>query len=381
MRLPVIEPQKTIDEEKALALVDYAYNHGVNYFDTAYFYHSCKSEPFIGKALSAYPRDTWYLATKMPGNIMDVKDGAITLDLSGFKLGTATFSSLEGIFEQQLDRCGVDYFDFYLAHNLTESTYELYTDEKIGIVDYLLAQKKAGRIRHLGFSAHGRPETIDRFLSRYDCFEYAQIQLNYLDWTLQDAGKKYDIITKHGLPVIVMEPTRGGKLAKLGDAGAAILKAERPDDTAASWAFRFIQALPDVPVVLSGMTAMEHLVENIEIFSKDDPMPASEKAALQKVVETMADFVPCTACRYCCAACPQGLDIPMLISTYNEASYDKKTISRLSWGVIDLLDGLIDSEKPQSCIACGACTPLCPQNIDIPDTMKKFSALLDNQDK
>jgi len=371
MRMPTNEPDGTIDEEKALALIDHAYMNGINYFDTAFFYHSCHSEEFIGKALAKYPRDTWYLADKMPGNFMAYENGVYKLELGPFNLKDSTFNSLKEIFELQLKRCGVDYFDFYMLHNLAESTYDLYTSDEAGIVNYLIEEKNAGRIRHLGFSSHGRPETIEKFLKKYNCFEYVQIQLNYLDWTLQSAGEIYDILAKHNLPVIAMEPVRGGKLANPGEKQATILNAARPNYTPAAWAFRFLQALPNVAIVLSGMTTMEQLQENIEIFCKDDPISEAEKAVLQQVVESMADFVPCTSCRYCCAVCPRSLDIPMLISTFNEACVE------VAWLVNTTMAELSNDEKPDACIGCGMCNPLCPQNIDIPKTLQRFVELLE----
>ena len=370
MRFPVTEPGRQIDEKKAMEMVMYAYEHGVNYYDTAYFYHAGKSQAFIGKALSQLPRDSWYLANKFPGNAMAVENGALKLKLGGFNMNDITFSGPREVFEQQLDLCGVDYFDFYLLHNLAESTYDFYTDEELGIVDYLLEEKKKGRIRHLGFSSHGSPDNIKKSLTWRDCFEYAQIQLNYLDWSLQDAGKKYDVITNCGLPVIVMEPTRGGKLTNLKPEAAALLKAARPDDTQASWAFRYLQSLPNVAVVLSGMTTMEQLKENIEIFSKDDGMDDSEKAVIQQVTATMADLYPCTDCRYCCDACPQNLDVPLLLNAYSEATFE------FSWYVNSVLRNLSDGEKPQACTGCRTCAPMCPQGIDIPDALAKFTALI-----
>ena len=372
MRLPQTEPRGPIDEKKAMEMVEYAYAHGVNYYDTAFFYHATESEQFIGKALSEFPRESWYLADKMPGNFMKVVDGGVKLELRAFGMGDETFNNPGEVFQQQLERCGVDYFDFYLLHNLDEGTYELYTDEDLGIVDYLLGQKKLGRIGRLGFSSHARPETIETFLDRYDCFEFAQIQLNYLDWSLQEAGKKYEVLTKRGIPVIVMEPMRGKKLASPGEKATARLKAVRPNDSPASWAFRFLQSLPNIPVILSGMSTLEQLKENIGIFSKEDPMPEPERELLFQVADTLADFVPCTACRYCCDSCPQKLDIPMLISAYNEAVFD------VTWYVYGVLGDLADSEKPQACTGCGTCSPLCPQNIDIPGTMGKFGAIADS---
>jgi len=373
MRLPTDEKTKKIDREKVAELFEYAYNNGVNYFDTAFFYHGGESEVVLGEMLSKYPRDTWYLADKFPGNFMSIEDGKMLFDAEWAGMPKMTFSHPSEVFEHQLKLCGVEYFDFYMAHNIAESTYDIYTDESVGIINYLCEEKKAGRIKHLGLSTHGRYETIEKILNRFDCFEFALVQLNYLDWTLQEAGKKYDVLTKYNIPIFVMEPVRGGKLAAPGDDAVKLLAEAKPDATPASWAFRFLQSLPNVYVTVSGMTTMEQLKENVEIFSNDNPINDSEKALLQKVVDGMASFVPCTACRYCVGPCPKKLDIPMLIATYNEAS------SGITWYVEDLLGALSDEEKPQACIACGACNPLCPQEIDIVETLKSFSALLEKE--
>ena len=370
MRMPIDEQSKHICEERAKELIEYAYKNGVNFFDTAFFYHEGNSEGFLGKTMAQFPRDTWYLSDKFPGNFMDIIDGKMVLDIESMGMENRTFNNAAEVFEYQLKNCGVEYFDFYLLHNVSESTYELYTDEKLGIMDYLLEQKKDGRIKHIGFSTHGRYETIDKFLTQYDCIEFVLMQLNYLDWSLQEANKKYDVLIKHGVPVFVMEPTRGGLLAAPGDEAEALLKAARPDDTPVSWAFRFLQSLTNVYVVVSGMSTLEQLKENINTFSNNELMLESEKSLLQNVVDGMASFIPCTTCRYCCGACPQKLDIPMLIATYNEAARE------VTWYVEDVLDTLSDDKKPQACTGCGSCNPLCPQNIDIADTMKKFCALL-----
>jgi predicted aldo/keto reductase-like oxidoreductase len=371
MRLPTVggERRGPIDEEKARAIIEYAYEHGVNYFDTAYRYHDGESERFVGQVLNQYPRASWHLATKMPGHQMRYRDGR--LEMVGYLTGL-TIASPADIFEDQLEKCGVDYFDFYLLHNLCETAYDVYTDEDLGIVEYLLAQKRAGRIRHLGFSAHARAETIDKFLNWMDCFEFVQIQLNYLDWTLQDAKRKYEVITDHGIPVIVMEGVRGGRLASLDEEAEAKLKQARPNDSIASWAFRFLQSLPNVQVVLSGMSTVEQIVENVRLFSEPDPVTEEEKALLQRVVDTMVDLVPCTGCRYCCDACPQGLDIPKLISMYNEASFGHAFTLNFTLGAMQ------EDELPSACLACGECKALCPQGIDIPDIMKKFAEIIAN---
>jgi len=370
MRLQEDEKTKKVDEVKATELIEYAYNNGVNFFDSAFFYHGGDSERILGKVLAKFPRDSWYFATKFPGNFMDYVDGKLLFDAEWAGIKKMKFNNPAEVFEYQIKNCAVEYFDFYMLHNLTESTYDIYTNEKLGIIDYLVEQKKAGRIKHLGFSTHGRYETIDKFLNDYDCFEYALMQLNYLDWTLQEANKKYDVLNKHGLPVFVMEPARGGLLAAPGDEAVALLKASRPNDSPASWAFRFLQSLPNVYVTVSGMSNIEQLKDNIQTFSKPDTMTGTEKVLLQQIVDGMASFVPCTSCRYCCGVCPQKLDIPMLIATYNEAS------NSFMWYVEDVMDSLEDNEKPQACTACGACSPLCPQNIDIADTMSKLNELL-----
>ncbi len=367
MRLPTIDKHGPIDELKARAIIEYAYENGVNYFDTAYRYHEGESEKFVGKVLNHYPRESWYLASKMPGHMMQYKNGK--LDFIGYLSGMKKCSTAD-IFEEQLEKCGVEYFDFYLLHNLCETSYDFYTDEDLGIVEYLLAQKQAGRIRHLGFSAHGRAETIEKFLKWKDCFEFAQIQLNYMDWFLQDAGRKYEILTNHGIPVIVMEPCRGGKLANLNEKANNLLKKERPNDSIASWAFRYLQSLPNIQTVLSGMTTMEQLKENIDIFAQNDPTTAYENKLLKQVVSTMINLIPCTACRYCCEGCPQGLDIPKLLSMYNESTFDNPSILKFT------LDAMKNSELPGACLNCGACKKLCPQNIDIPDLLKKFDLVL-----
>lgn len=367
MRLPTISEGGPIDEAKARELIEYAYQHGINYFDTAYGYHDGQSERIIGKVLSQYPRDTWYLASKMPGHMMNYRDGK--LGFQGYMTGSKV-SSINEIFEEQLEKCGVDYFDFYLLHNLCETSYDFYMDEDLQVVEYLLEQRRAGRIKHLGFSAHARPETIDNFLNTYDCFEFAQIQINYLDWVIQEAKQKYEIMTKHGLPVIAMESCRGGALATLNQTAEAMLKKARPKDPMIHWAFRFLQSLEEMQVVLSGMTTMEQLKENIELYSVNNPTSIQENDLLLQVVETMADMVPCTACRYCCDDCPQNLNIPKLISMHNETTYKVPATMHFT------LDAMTTAELPESCIACGKCRDMCPQGIDIPTVMKKFSATL-----
>jgi len=368
MRLPATAPGygAPIDYGKAKELLEYAYEHGINYYDTSYFYHDGDSERFLGKTMSQFPRDSWYLASKLPGNLMRINNGK--LEVSG-----KPFHRPKDVFEFQMERCGVDYFDFFMLHNVSESTYSTYTNDSLGLIDCLLQQKEKGRIRHLGFSSHGRHGTIDNFLNYLDAqeckheFDFVMIQMNYMDWTLQEAGKKYDIITKHGLPVFVMEPLRGGKLANPGADATAMLKRARPADSPAAWAFRYLQSMDNIPVILSGMSNMEQLNENLNIFSKHDPLTPNEAKLLNEVVEVIAELVPCTSCRYCVEDCPQNLDIPTLLTMYNEAGYD------IGWFLNAAIRALKDEEKPSACTSCGKCSPLCPQNIDIPQALAAFN--------
>lgn len=370
MRLPTTETRGPIDEAAARKMIERAYEGGINYFDTAYRYHGGQSELFVGEVLKQYPRDTWYLATKLPGHMMRYENGQLGFQgyLSGEKI-----ASIGEIFEDQLKRCQVDYFDFYLLHNVCETSYDFYTDEALGVVDYLLEQKAAGRIRHLGISAHGRADTIDRFLTWCGEIEFVQLQLNYMDWVLQDAKAKYDVVTRHGLPIIAMEPVRGGGLIHLPEAAQAMLRNADPEATNAAWAMRFLQSLPNVKVVLSGMTMPDQLAENLALFGREAPLSAQGLGLLDEVVKSMADLVPCTACRYCVEDCPQGLDIPKLISMYNEASYDNGFTLQFTLGAMG------EAERPGACVACGACSRVCPQGIDIPGVMERFAAILAKQ--
>jgi len=367
MRMPVTAERGPIDEEKARALIEYAYENGVNYFDTAYRYHDGASEPFVGSVLSQYPRDSWYLASKFPGHMMQYENGKI---VGAGYLTNETITSVESIFEDQLKRCAVDYFDFYMIHNICETSFNFYTNEEVAVVKYFKEQQKAGRIKHLGVSAHGRAETIDKFLKHYpNTFEFGMIQLNYLDWTLQDADKKYEALTKHGLAVMSMESIRGGALVKLKDEAEALLKAARPNDSIASWAFRFLQSLPELVVATSGMTTMEQLKENIAIFSQNDPTTKIEQEILRRVVDKLGDVTPCTTCGYCLEACPIGLDIPKLISIADELKFGHDAFVTKYF----TLRAMKEEELPAACTACGACNPLCPQGIDIPAALKQFA--------
>lgn len=353
MRLPVKEGG-AIDQKAVEEMVGYAISHGVNYFDTAYPYHGGTSEISIGRALAGYPRGSWYLADKFPGHQI-----AASYDPAA-------------VFEDQLEKCGVEYFDFYLMHNIYENSIATYQDPRWGILDYFREQVKNGRIRHLGFSSHARPDTLEKILDYVgEDMEFCQIQLNYLDWTLQDARAKYELLTGRGIPVWVMEPVRGGRLADLPDEAAAKLKALRPDDSAAAWAFRWLQNLPDVKMVLSGMSNMEQMADNVKTFSAGAPQTEGEAAVLMELADSLKNALPCTKCRYCCDGCPRGLDIPMLIHAYNDVKYSGGGMT-----VSMQFDALPEDKRPAACVKCGACAAVCPQGIDIPTALAELSDTL-----
>ena len=354
MRLPTLA-DGTVDEAQVERMVAHAMANGVNYFDTAWPYHNGQSELVMGRVLGKYPRDSYYLADKYPGHQILSK---------GYDPAA--------IFEKQLEKCGVEYFDFYLLHNVYEKSMEVYLDPKWGILDYFKEQKRLGRIKHLGFSSHGHVDNLKVFLDiAGDDMEFCQIQLNYLDWTLQSAKEKYELLTQRGIPVWVMEPVRGGKLAKLHDSAEARLRAARPEETTPSWCFRFLQELPNVKMVLSGMSNEAQMQENVATYENRKPLSADETALLLTIAEELKDSVPCTGCRYCCDGCPMGLEIPMLLSVYNEIRYAPVTNSIMA------IEALPDDKKPSACIGCGQCTQMCPQNIDIPLELKNFTAAME----
>ncbi len=355
MRLPVLEGDDSrIDENATARMVAYVMEKGINYYDTAWGYHAGNSELVMGKVLKNYPREQFYLATKFPG-----------YDLSNM-------GKVEEIFEEQLRKCQVEYFDFYLFHNVCEMNIDAYLDPQYRIYDYLLEQKKNGRIRHLGFSAHGSYEVMKRFLEAYGAsMESCQIQLNYLDWSFQDAKAKVKLLKEYNIPVWVMEPLRGGKLASMDEAYEKTLKELRPEEKVPAWAFRFLQTIPEVTVVLSGMSNFEQLQENIATYETDKPLSEKEEQALLGIADEMVKKIalPCTACRYCTTHCPKGLDIPALLSLYNEHCFT-------GGGFIApmALMSYPEEKKPSACVGCRSCEAVCPQRIKISEAMSDFAS-------
>ena len=358
MRLPVLNGDNSrIDEAAALRMVDTAMQNGINYYDTAWGYHGENSETVMGKALARYPRDSFYVATKFPG------------------YDASNWSKVKEIFPRQMEKLGVDYFDFYLFHNVCEMNIDAYLDdEKYGIYSYLMAQKHQGRIKHLGFSCHGELDVLKRFLDAYGKdMEFCQLQLNYLDWTFQHGKEKVELLRQWGIPVWVMEPLRGGKLAKLPPEHEAALTALRPDEEIPAWAFRFLQSIPSVTVILSGMSNQEQLEKNLRTFAEDKPLTEAEMKTLMDVAARMLSrgTVPCTACHYCVSHCPMSLDIPYLLSLYNEHAYT-------GGGFIApmALSALPADKLPSACLQCRSCEQVCPQQIKISEVLADFSQKL-----
>lgn len=351
MRFPLKgEDPKEIDEEKAEKMLDYAYENGVNYFDTAWPYHGGASEPFVGKVLKKYPRASFHLATKMPG--WEVESAA----------------DAERIFHEQLEKCQVDYFDYYLCHSLTKKSFETY---KIpGVMEFLDKMKEEGRIRHLGFSFHDTPDVLEEIINYRD-WDFVQLQINYLDWDFQDAKRQYEIAKENDLPVIVMEPVRGGTLAELSEEARAILEKKDPKASIASWAIRYVASLENVLVVLSGMSDMAQTEDNVRTLSDFRPLDAEEQKVLAEALEVFLEkrIIPCTECGYC-IPCPEDVDIPRVINTYNQYA-----ISKNKHIFVYLYEKLEEERRAEHCISCGVCLDKCPQKIDIPARMEEIRDL------
>lgn len=345
MRLPTVEGNPdVIDREAAQKVIDRAFQLGINYIDTAHIYQKTDSEKFLGEALQKYPRDSYFLATKLYGS--KTRD-------------------IRKTFAEQLERLQTDYVDFYLLHCLDDETFPIYTDESLGYIAFLQQMRAEGKIRYLGFSTHASPEKLERFLQYFDGFDMALMQLNFVDWELLDAKGQYEILTRHGIPVWVMEPMKGGRLATLNEAACKLLKQAAPERSIPSWGFRYLIGLDNVQTVLSGMGSIEMLEDNAATFHEHKPLDEKELAVLEEArAAYIGDLgVPCSGCRYCCDNCPEGLDIPLLIRAYNERS-----ISGGTWKVT----GEDGTKGAEACLQCGACMEHCPQKIQIPEIMAKL---------
>ncbi len=353
MRLPMRE-DKSIDIDATRKMVAYAFENGINYFDTAWGYHGGESETVMGEVLKDYPRDSFYLASKFPG----------------YDLGN--MDKVEEIFEAQLKKCQVEYFDFYLFHCVTDSNIDAYLDQKYGICDYLVEQKKNGRIRHLGFSAHSSLSTMKRFMDAYgEHIEFCQLQINWLDWSFQNAKAKVEMMNRYNLPVWVMEPVRGGALVTLEEKHEQTLKTLRPEASVVEWAFRFVQSIPSVTMTLSGMSNQQQIIENISTYQTSKPLSDNEMSAILNVANEMIakKTLPCTACAYCTTYCPKKLNIPEIIKLYNQG-----VGADGGFAVPEEITSFENEKKPSACIGCKACEAVCPQNIRISEMMSDFSA-------
>ncbi len=353
MRLPTKETYENIDIEKTREMVDIAIKSGINYFDTAWGYHSGNSETVMGEVLSHYPRESFRLASKFPG-----------YDL-------ANFDKAPEIFEKQLEKCRVEYFDFYLFHSLTDKNIEAYLDRSNGVYDYLVKEKRAGRIRNLGVSVHSSLEDLKRFLDAYGAeMDFCQIQLNWLDWEYQDAKAKVELLNSLNIPIWVMEPVRGGRLCSLAPKYEKMLMAQDKDRTMPEWAFRYLQSIDGVTMVLSGMSNREQLESNIKVYEERKPLNDKEMQTLADISYEMthSPSVPCTACRYCTEKCPMELSIPEIIEIYNQNTYT-------DGGFIDpeRVRSLPEGKLPNACVGCRACEAVCPQSIRISEIMSDFA--------
>lgn len=355
MRLPVVNGNDgDIDVKAAEEMFACAMEAGINYYDTAYGYHNGQSELVVGELLQKYPRDSFFLASKFPG-----------YDL-------ANMPKVKEIFEEQLKKCNVEFFDFYLFHNVCEMNIDAYLDPKYGIYDYLIEQKKNGRIKHLGFSAHGDIDCMKRFLDAYgESMEFCQIELNYFDYIFQNAKGKVELLNERNIPIWVMEPVRGGQLASLPAEFEEKLKEARPDEKVPAWAFRFIQSVPGVAVTLSGMSDMQQLKDNIASYEERRPLSEKEMELLLGIAEAMIakTTVPCTGCHYCVSHCPKKLDIPFLLKLYNEAM-----VAGSGDFIAPMALASVDADKqPENCIGCHSCSKVCPQTIQIPEALHSFA--------
>ncbi len=352
MRLPT-DGDRNIDTDEVAKMVEYAMANGVNYFDNGYDYHGGSSEAVMAEALSGYPRDSYFLADKFPG------------------YNPLYWRRVNSIFEEQLTRSRTDHFDLYLLHNVSEFNIDAYLNPRYNIIEYLKGERDAGRIRRLGFSAHGSVETIARLLDECEgCFEFAQIQLNYIDYDFQHAKDKLELLKSRGLPVMVMEPLRGGKLARPSGEHARLLEENFSSISPHEAAFRFILGFPEVCLTLSGMSNLEQLKSNVEIFNRAERLTDAEHGMLIDIGKqiTRIGTIPCTACRYCTEHCPIGLDIPLLIEYYNE-----HTFSGGGFIVPSAIAGMKRDKRPTACIGCGKCEELCPQGIKVSSVMKELT--------
>ena len=359
MRLP--ETDGVIDIDKVCKMVDSYLDAGFNYFDTAYVYHGGNSEKAVKEAIvKCHPRDSFTIATKLPA------------------WSIHSFEDRDKIFNEQLERCGVDYFDFYLLHSVEDgNNYDAYV--KYDCFNWGIQKRAEGKIKHFGFSYHGTPELLVKIVDSHPEIEFVQIQLNYADWDneIVHSGELYKILSERNIPIIVMEPCKGGKLANHDEECTEILKSVRPDKSVASWAFRFVGSLPGVTTILSGMSTSEQMEDNMNTFKNFEPLSEEEQQAIEKVKEVMfrVEQFGCTACRYCVDGCPMSLSIPDIISAVNTRRKFPGDMRPQFF-----YNGLVSGKSHASdCIGCGQCEGVCPQHLPIIEIMKEGAEMFDSQ--
>ena len=357
MRLP--ENGGVIDHDHVCRMVDKYMAAGMNYFDTAYIYHGGKSEEAAKEAIvKRYPRESFMIATKLPAWELKGKE------------------DVEKVFNDQLQKVGVDYFDFYLLHSVEDgSNYDTYV--KYDCFEWGLKKQAEGKIKHFGFSYHGSPELLEEILDKHPTPEFVQIQFNYLDRTnpVVRSQRLYEILRDRNIPIIVMEPVRGGMLASMAPEIEAKFKAVRPDKSIASWALRFVASLPGIMTILSGMSSEEQMDDNIGTFKNFEPLTDEEFAVVDEVTEKLLGIpqIGCTACKYCCDGCPMQISIPDVFRTIN-------TLRRYpdDWRSKNFYAGLVQrSGKASDCVACGQCEGVCPQHLPIIELLKEAAEILD----
>lgn len=352
MRFP-LNQDGSINEEETFEMFDQAYHAGVNYFDTAYPYHNGASEPVTGRALARYPRESFYLATKLP--IWAVK----------------SIDDVKRIFAEQLERLNMEYVDFYLMHALNKERWE--TIKKLGILDYCEELRKEGKLRYLGFSFHDDYEVFQEIITSYK-WDFCQIQLNYMDKDTQATTKGVELAESLGVPMVIMEPVKGGSLANLPEDITERFKEVRPDASTASWALRYVGSFSNVKVILSGMSDKKQVEDNLKTFSKFEPLSNQEQEVIESVAKTLHSRVKngCTACKYC-MPCPAGVNIPGSFQVWNEYHvYGNIRETTYNW-----TKEIPKEAKPKNCIKCGKCEKVCPQKIHIREDLESLQKELD----
>ena len=360
MRFPMMADGK-IDEAEAERMLDQAYAAGVNYYDTAYPYHNGESERVVGRVMKKYDRSSFFLATKLPCWLIKNTD------------------DIERIFKEQLEKFQTDYIDFYLMHALNKDSFQKMVD--IGCVEKLEQLKAEGKIRYLGFSFHDKYEAFERIINYRD-WDFCQIQLNYMDAgereEFQQAGMKgYHLTEEKNIPLIIMEPVRGGSLAAFPEDITEVFHGLNPDASIASYALRWVGSLPNVKVILSGMSTMDQLTDNLKTFDKFEPLSEKETETIDKVVAMINSRMQngCTACRYC-MPCPAGVDIPRNFRIWN-LYHMYGNYNAVKW---DWEDGLGEEHKAKNCIKCGKCEKACPQKLSIRADLERVQADLDKKE-